>query len=38
MNPVLCHICLFNDATLVDEWLNSKDLLIASHFAFEDGT
>lgn len=29
--------CLFNDVTLVDEWLNSKDLVITSHFDFVDG-
>lgn len=33
---MLCHLYLFNDATLADEWLNSKDLLITSHLDFVD--
>lgn len=34
---MLRHLCLFNDATLADEWLNSKDLLITRHCDFGDG-
>lgn len=34
---MLCHLYHFNDAALVDEWLNSKVLLIPSHFDFVDG-
>lgn len=34
---MLCHPYLFNDGTLVDEWLNSKDLLITRHCDFVDG-